>query len=241
MFRNIMFYTGFILTIFPGYIGLVIPSGLLRLAGKKDAAESYLKKYSRFYFNLLIKMTGSRITVTGGENFPGSSKGICVVANHQSYTDILVIEAVVPFLVGFVAKKELSRVPVLRRWMKELGCILIDRRSPKSAIEAISRGVDSIKKGKSLVIFPEGTRSRSQRMNGFKPGSLKLAIRARAVIVPITLNRTYRIYEEHSSVRSAEVSVVVHPPVDTSDPQNSDSKVLAEKLRKIIESGLEKE
>ncbi len=222
----------------PGVIAVIIPPVILRLLGKRSLADSYLKKLSRFYFGSLIKLTGSNLTVQGQENLPEGGGNICLVSNHQSYFDILILEAATPFLVGFVAKKELTRVPIVNVWMKELGCVPIDRSSPRSAVEAINKGVESIKSGKPIVLFPEGTRSRSQKMNRIKPGSLKLAIKAGAVIIPVTLNYSYKIYEENSKVTPADVSVVFHKGIDTKLEENGDSYSLAEKLQKIIESAL---
>lgn len=238
MIRVIFFYTVFALLLIPGVIAVIIPPVILRLLGKRSLADSYLKKLSRFYFGSLIKLTGSNLTVQGQENLPEGGGNICLVSNHQSYFDILILEAATPFLVGFVAKKELTRVPIVNVWMKELGCVPIDRSSPRSAVEAINKGVESIKSGKPIVLFPEGTRSRSQKMNRIKPGSLKLAIKAGAVIIPVTLNYSYKIYEENSKVTPADVSVVFHKGIDTKLEENGDSYSLAEKLQKIIESAL---
>ncbi len=241
MLRNLFFYTMFSLTLVPFYLALVVPVWILRVLKKKETEKRFVKRFSLYYFRFVMKLTGSRISVEGLENLPDPSKhSICLVSNHQSYFDILLIEAYIPFLVGFVAKKELGRLPVLRTWMKELGCVLIDRSSSRSAIEAIGKGVESIKNGNPLVLFPEGTRSRSQKMNTIKPGSLKLAIRSRAVIVPITVNHSYRIYENQSRVKAADVSMVVHKPLYPPSEENT-SRVLADKLQTIIESALIKD
>ncbi len=241
MLKNLFFYTLFSITLVPFYLAFVVPVWILKVLKKKETGKRFVKRFSRYYFRYILKLTGSRITIEGLENLPDPSKhSICLVSNHQSYFDILLIEAYIPFLVGFVAKKELGRLPLLRTWMKELGCILIDRRSSRSAIEAISMGVESIKKGNPLVLFPEGTRSRGQKMNTIKPGSLKLAIRSRAVIVPITVNHSYRIYEEQSRVKAADVAMVVHEPLYPVSEENT-SRMLAEKLQNIIESALEKD
>ena len=238
MIRVIYFYTVFALLLFPGFVAVVVPPAILRFFGKRSKTDRYLKKLSRLYFGFIIKLTGSTLKVQGLENLPEEGGSICLVSNHQSYFDILILEAATPFLVGFVAKKELTRVPVVNAWMKELGCVPIDRSSPRSAVEAINKGVASIKSGKPIVLFPEGTRSRSQNMNRIKPGSLKLAIKAGAVIIPVTLNHSYKIYEENSRVTPADVSVVFHEGIDTGLEENGDSYKLAEKLQKIIESAL---
>ncbi len=239
MLRNIFFYSLFGILLVPAYLVLVISVLFFRMIRNKEKEMLFLRNFSGVYFRFLMDATGSRVKVKGLENLPDpSGNSICLVSNHQSYFDILLIEAYVPFLVGFVAKKELGNLPILNRWMKELGCVLIDRSSPKSAVEAIDKGVESIRNGNPLVLFPEGTRSRSQQMNTIKPGSLKLATRAEALIVPVTINYSYKVYEAQSRVASADISVVFHKPIDTKLEENKNSRKLADKIQKMIKGSL---
>ena len=168
----------------------VIPAKLLMLLGMRRASERLLRFNGYLLSKGIVTSLGGRVTVIGKENIPLDERRICFVSNHQSYADIPLLVSYIPILAGFVAKQELTRIPILNSWMKALGCVFIDRSSARSSIKAIFDGVASIKAGHPLFIFPEGTRSKSREFGEFKAGSLKLATRAKAIIIPITIDGT---------------------------------------------------
>ncbi len=196
-------------------------------------ADPYVKSLGAAYSRHLLWLGGGRVTVRGLENIP-ARKDICFISNHQSYVDIPLIVGYIPRLTGFVAKSELFKVPFLRIWLKALGCVKLNRGSGRSAIAMISEGSKSIRDGHPLVMFPEGTRSKSPNMGPFKPGSLKIATRYGAVIVPLTVNGTFHMLEEYNRVRSAKIDLIVHPPIDTGKLSKEELETLPEVLREII-------
>ena len=238
MIKTILYYLYFGITLPFTYIFGVLPAQILSLLGKKKSAKKFITASSSLFSKHYLRMTGSRISVEGLENLPEDLSRVCVVSNHQSYFDIFVLRGYVPILTGFLAKKELKRIPLLNFWMSSLGCVFIDRGSPRAAVEAIQKGVESIKNGNPIVLFPEGTRSKSQSMAQFKPGGLKLAQRSGAIIVPVTLNNSCGIYEESGRISAAEVKIVIHKSIDVKDAGNSDSGTLSDKLWSTINSGL---
>ena len=126
-------------------------------------------------FRLMLKMTGARIQVIGEENVP-KDRAVLYVGNHKSYFDILLTYSRVPRLTGYVAKKEMESFPILSIWMKRLHCLFLDRKDIKQGLKTILTGIDLIKNGISVCIFPEGTRNKSNdRLLPFKEGSLKMA------------------------------------------------------------------
>lgn len=188
---------------------------------------------------MFVKGTGGRVTVTGLKNLPDKKvASICVIGNHQGFLDIPLLTWKLPFPAGFVAKRSLAYVPLFNLLMFALRCVLLDRKSRKSSVKAIEKGVSSIKKGYPMIIFPEGTRSKSSIVGKFKRGSLKLATRAEAVIVPVTINGTYKSFEEFSRVRSAHITLQIHPPVNTAGMTISDKEGLAERLFTTISASL---
>lgn len=113
-------------------------------------------------FRLMLKMTGARIQVIGEENVP-KDRAVLYVGNHKSYFDILLTYSRVPRLTGYVAKKEMESFPILSIWMKRLHCLFLDRKDIKQGLKTILTGIDLIKNGISVCIFPEGTRNQIQR------------------------------------------------------------------------------
>ena len=180
----------------------------------------------------------TNIKVINPENLP--EEGPCVyVSNHQSYADILVLLNVIKHQTGFIAKEELASIPVFSKWILRIGSLFILRGDARESLKTISEGVDMIKDGYSLVIFPEGTRSRGGQMGEFKPGSLKLATKAKTVVVPLTINGSYKMYEEPGQItKNVTIEITVHKPVDTSQMDRKELAGLSEVLEETIKNAL---
>ena len=144
-----------------------------------------------------------------------------------------------PGSVGFIAKKELRYVPLLSTWMKAVHCIFIDRSNRRAAAASIKQAVEQIKLGQPLVIFPEGTRSRGPEMNPFKSGSLKVPIRSKALIVPVTIDGSYLMKEANGGLlRPASVTLTIHQPVEAAGFRDEQTQELAQLLQQTIGSAL---
>ncbi|MBN1894947.1 1-acyl-sn-glycerol-3-phosphate acyltransferase [bacterium] len=225
-------FVTFLLSI-PFWIPYVL---FLPLPGKK-LVKKYVTCMTGIWARNILFMTGSRVKVSGRENLPPSDE-ICLIGNHQGSMDIPLVLGYIPRRTGFIAKKELRKVPVLNLWMIALHCIFIDRKNARKSLAGIHRGIARIKEGNTLAIFPEGTRSRGPRMNPFKTGNLKLIARAGVTIVPLTLNGTYRIFEESHRIRPSAVTLHIHPAVQTDLLGEEQLASLPETLQKIIASAL---
>ena len=118
-------------------------------------------------FKLIMFATGVKLTVIGEENVP-KDRAVLYVGNHRSYFDVVMTYARCPRLTGYVAKVEMLRYPLLRDWMKALYCLLLDRNDIKQGLKTILHGIQYIKNGISICIFPEGTRNHSDVMLPFK-------------------------------------------------------------------------
>jgi 1-acyl-sn-glycerol-3-phosphate acyltransferase len=153
--------------------------------------------------------------------------------------DIGLIEAALPMRIGFIAKRELERVPFLLPWLRVLHCVGIERAHPRKAYEAIQRGVRNIRQGRPMVLFPEGTRSRSATMGPFLPGSMMLPISAAGTVVPLTINGTYRVVEEHNRITPGVIDLLVHDPIDASSYSLRQRRDLADRLWEIVHRGLQ--
>ncbi len=186
----------------------------------------------------LVKLTGSTITVVGEDNVPDEGP-IVFVANHQSNFDIPLLLGYVKRPKGFIAKKETEKLPIVGNWMRYLRCIFMDRTNPRAALKAIKEGIDVVKDGYALVIFPEGTRSTDGNLGEFKPGSFKLATKAKAKIIPVTISGSYDIMRKGSKkIKPANVTITISKAISATEYESSDSYLLREEVFKIIESKL---
>jgi 1-acyl-sn-glycerol-3-phosphate acyltransferase len=211
---------------------------LLGLAGRKQAQEDFLYWITRAWARQMVGLAGARVEVSGLENLP-QKQGVLFVANHQGAFDIPLLIGFIPVLKGFVSKKENFRLPIVSTWMRLLGCIVIDRGDLRQSVGAIARGVRDLRAGRSLVIFPEGTRSKSDNLQRFKEGSFKLATRSGAPIVPLTIDGSYRLLEgNRGRIRPGVVRLTIHPLLAAGEWAACDKSALAARVQGIIGSAL---
>ena len=203
----------------------------------KNEYESMINRIATKWAKTQLKHTGARIKVTGVENIPDCP--VVFVSNHQSNVDIAVFLAEIEKNKGFVAKVEMLKVPSMRDWMRELNCVFMDRNDIKQSARTILDAIEIVKNGYSMVIFPEGTRSKGVRLGEFKAGSLKLATKSRAPIVPITINGSYKLMEANKNrIVPADIFLTIHPAIETAGLSKEEELQLPEKVKDIIAGAL---
>lgn len=214
-----------------------IPFYLFKWTGMRRAFQIYAQRLVQAWGRHVLWFAGARVTVRGLEHVPASDR-VCFLANHQGAADIPLVVGYATKRVGFIAKKELTRVPMLNLWMEALNCVYIERANPRAARRTIERGAEHIRNGNPMLIFPEGTRSRGRRMRSFKTGSLRLPMLAEAVIVPLTIDGTYRIFEEKGALRRGDVSLTIHPPLRVAELQGANKHELRQRIEATISAAL---
>lgn len=237
MIRTIFYFTCFGLSLILSLFFSLIYS-VFGLIGLEKLQRSLLLTITKAWAKLMIALTGNTIEVIGKELVPPGP--VLFVMNHQSNFDIPTCMACLPHFAPFVAKIELEKVPILSWWMKKMGCLFMDRDNMRQSLNIILEGIEILKKGQSLVIFPEGTRAKDGVMMDFKPGSLKLATKANVPIVPATINNTYKVFEENNRIRKAKVTITFHDAIDTTTLSRDEINQLHVTVRDIIKSSLER-
>lgn len=215
-------------------LGGLLGYGLLRLVDRPAAADRLLRSSGRGLSRGLITVMGGRVRIEGASNIPAHTGSVCIISNHQSFFDVPLLVGYVPIWAGFVAKEELKKAPLLKQWMRAMGCIYIKRGSARSSIKMILDGVEKLKQGSPLVIFPEGTRNSSNEVRPFKAGSLKLATRAKALILPITIQNTHHLWALEHRVSPRDIHIIIHEPIDTASLTSEQEKQLPRKVEQII-------
>ena len=142
-------------------------------------------------------------------------EAVLYIGNHKSYFDIIITYARCPGLTGYVAKNDMAKVPLLSLWMKRLYCLFINRDDVKEALKTILAGIDHIKNGISMCIFPEGTRNKTDDlMLPFKEGSFKMAEKTGCAIVPMAITGSADILENHfPKVKATHVILEYGKPI----------------------------
>ena len=141
------------------------------------------------------------------------TRPVFVMGNHRSYLDIPIAFLALQRTVGFIAKTQLQRIPILNFWMHKLGCVFINREKGGGA-EIIQKAVQSGKMPR-LFIFPEGTRSKREGMVAFKSGCFRLAVEANAIILPIVTRGSDEAWEHRKNCKHSPVNVKILEPIDT--------------------------
>lgn len=205
----------------------------LRKSGRTEEAEKLSQYYLLKWANFTVREAGIKLHVDGIENLPQES---CLfVANHQGLLDIPVLLTAVNRPSGFIAKKELLKVKIISGWMKEIHCVFIDRSNIRESVKSINEGIENLKNGHNMCIFPEGTRSQGEHVGEFKKGSMKLALKSNSLVVPIAINGTYKVLEANGwKIKPAEVNVKILKPINTQTISREEKHDLSNIIRNSI-------
>ncbi|MCD8503076.1 MAG: 1-acyl-sn-glycerol-3-phosphate acyltransferase [Bacillaceae bacterium] len=169
------------------------------------------------------------------ENLPPQGEACLFVSNHQGNFDIPILIGFLNRPLGFISKIEVKKMPIVNKWMEHMNCVFMDRKDRRQAVQSINKGADNLKNGSSLVIFPEGTRSKGMKMNSFKAGSFKLAQKSGATIVPVAINGSYKIMEQNGfKIKPATVKVTILPSISKETYQEKDMKQIAAEVEEMI-------
>lgn len=220
------------------YLLLGIPVlGVEWLLGRfnKEKADYQSLRMVQWAFKLMLSVAGVQVTVIGEENIP--DEAVLYIGNHRSYFDILLTYSRCKRLTGYVAKKEMLRYPLLRTWMKRLYCLFLDRDNPREGLKSILQAIDYVKQGVSICIFPEGTRNDGEEGSilPFHTGSFKIAEKSGCPIIPVSMNNTAAIFENHlPRVKKTHVVIEYGAPIYMSRMDKEEKKNISEYCQNII-------
>jgi 1-acyl-sn-glycerol-3-phosphate acyltransferase len=234
MLRTIKFFTAFGLSLL-FVMFLLIPVILLLIINQKESVKHFTQKVVNKWAYFMLWVANVKFTVSGLENLP-SENNFCIISNHQGNFDILGILAKIPVLPGFIAKKELSYVPVFSSWMKVMRCVFIDRNDRVAALHAINHRLEMVKDGFPMLIFPEGTRSRRNEMKPFKHGGVVTIASSGVDILPISISNSYRCFEETGNITPTKAHIHIHPILKTDNLSDFEVEKICGRLELIIKS-----
>ena len=235
MMRTIFFYVCIIISFFVTSFFRIKVKFLTNRGDIKQRGD-YIHKVVSTWARFIMNISGARVNVIGLENIP-KDQTVLFVSNHQSNFDIPLLISSIDITKGFIAKKELERWPFISTWMKYINCIFMDRDNLRKSAQSIIEGINLLKSGYSMVVFPEGTRSKGKAVDEFKGGSFKLATKSNCPIVPLTINGTYKLLESNNNmIKSADIELVIHAPIDITKLDKEELENLPETVHSIISS-----
>ena len=228
------------------YLILTLPVlFILWLLGKAQpsARDRAARAMIRWVFRILIAAAGVKVTVIGADRVP-SDTAVLYTGNHRSIYDILLTYVRCPRICGYVAKKELGNIPLFSLWARYINCLFFNREDLKEGMKMILEGIDMLKQGKSVFIFPEGTRNKSASdlpLLPFHEGSFRMALKSKCPIVPVAICNTINIWEGHfPRIRSAHVVIEYGTPIYTDDLEPAVRKKVGAYVREQMEEMIKK-
>lgn len=219
------------------YFIVSIPIQLFELILEKfnmDARNKSSLAIVKWGLKVIGFISGVKLEVNGLDNIP-DDQAVLFVGNHISFFDIIVTYPLMKRPTGYIAKKEIKKVPFLSWWMYFVNCIFLDRKDPRQGLKSVLEASEKIKNGTSIFLFPEGTRSKDGKLAEFKDGGFKIATKAKAPIIPIGIQGTSDILENHFPIiKSGKVIVNFGKPVYTSEMSKAEQKTLPNLVREQV-------
>jgi 1-acyl-sn-glycerol-3-phosphate acyltransferase len=222
-----------LLTLLLGVPGIALA---LLLPGRTLKGKVFLR-ISKYYSRIALFVLGVKVSCRGLENID-VRKPYVFMSNHASHADSLALAAVIPHPLHWVFKKELSKIPVFGWALLACGQIMVDRSDPEASKAALGNAVAGLSGNHSVMIYPEGTRSRDGKLGPFKKGGFWMALQAGFPIVPVRVCGTQQIVAADSlRIRPGKVRVELFPPIPTAGKGASELPGLMERVREAMLSG----
>jgi 1-acyl-sn-glycerol-3-phosphate acyltransferase len=206
-----------------------------------DRSGNIYHRHARLWSRFALWMAGVRVEVTGADKIP-TDIPVIFMSNHQSNFDILALFQGIPRKFSWLAKEELFKVPVFGHSMARAGYIPLDRvASGRRALKSVEKAATLIREGRSVVIFPEGTRTQDGELLPFKQGGFLLAVKAGVPIVPLTINGSMKINPKNRlELYPGTIRIVVAAPISVNASAAHERDRLVDEVRKAIDGGIER-
>ena len=217
-------------------LATILGSLLALLFGAVDSTGEAVLRLARLWSRVILGVPGVRVEVSSRVALP-EGRPYVFVANHASMIDIWAVFIAVPASFRFIAKKQLSFIPLFGWAMRAGRFIFIDRQNPLAARRSMDEAARRIRAGQSVVIFPEGTRTRDGRLGPFKKGGFRLAIDSGADIVPIAIKGSRPLMPRGAAlIRAGTVHIEIGEPISTAGLKTDDrNKLIADVHARVAE------
>jgi 1-acyl-sn-glycerol-3-phosphate acyltransferase len=200
------------------------------LAGLWDKSGRQQHAIARQWARTLLLISLSPVKIIGREKLHEHETAV-YASNHLSYMDTPVLFAKLPFQFRILAKQSLWKVPFIGWYLNRSGQVPVDTQSPRSLVASLNRGVATVKQGLPLVLFPEGGRAATGRLQTMMSGCAYMAIKAQVPLVPLTLIGTYELLPIHVyALHPRPIFIVVGDPIPTVGLSTRDADTLTQRL-----------
>lgn len=217
-----------------------IPEAIVHFIVKQidsEIADKMTFAIVRFFLTLIKFVSGVKVHVAGLENID-ETEPLLIIANHRGFFDIITGFPLFKRNCSIVAKDEFKKIPVMSYWMTRIGCFFLDRNDLRSGVSMIVDSIDKIKQGRSIWIFPEGTRNKNAdplELLDFKSGAFKIAEKSNCKILPIAFYGTEKIFENHKPyIEKGDVYINIGKMYRLSDLSDNERKDIGNYNKNLI-------
>jgi 1-acyl-sn-glycerol-3-phosphate acyltransferase len=224
-----------LITVVAGVTATILAVAVISVIVMFDDTSPIIDRIIRVWSRVWLVASGTRLEVEGGDNID-PDRSYIVVANHLSALDIMACLLAVPLPIRFLAKKELFRIPILAQGMRMVGIIEVDREARGAVHTDVNRqSKDLVEKGRSLIIYAEGTRPRNGVMKPFKKGAFTMAISSGLPILPLSIHGSFEAWPPGTPLaRGGSIRVVLDKAIETEGLMTSDTGELRDQVREVI-------
>lgn len=224
-----------LITVIAGVTATILAVAVISIIVLFDDTSPVIDRIIRVWSRIWLVTTRTDLVVEGQDNID-PARSYIVVANHLSALDIMACLLAVPLPIRFLAKKELFRIPVLAQGMRMVGIIEVDREARGAIHTDVNRqSRELIEKGRSLIIYAEGTRPRNGVMKPFKKGAFTMAITSGLPVLPLSIHGSYQAWPPGTPLaRGGSIRVIIDKPIETEGLSTSDTGELRDQVREVI-------
>lgn len=224
-----------VVTLLAGVVATLVAVPTVMIAAAINDVSPFIEHVIRTWSRVWLVCSGTTLEVMGQENID-PTRSYVIVANHLSAFDIMACLLAVPIPMRFLAKTELFKVPVFAQGMRAVGIVEVDRAARGSIHADVNRqGKELIGKGRSLIIYAEGTRSRDGALKPFKKGAFTMALTSHLPVLPVSIHGSYEAWPPGQPwVHGGVIRVVIDPAIETTGMTQADGNELRDKVRDVI-------
>ena len=212
----------------------------LKNNGSWEDYKPFVDKVVKKWAQDLMDLAGVTFEVKGAENIP-ENEPVIYTPNHSGIFDFPAIMLNTPTVSSFISKIEAQKIPLVNKWMWLMDCVFIDRSNKRAAHGSLDEAIELVKNGRSMVIFPEGTRSKTGELGEFKGGAMKIAMKTGAKVVPVLIENSRERFEATGNITPGTVKVTFLPPIVTEGLTREDFKPMPAQIRQMLIDEREKQ
>lgn len=233
--RSLRYLPRTILTYILGVVATVLGATAVLVIARFSPTHPILDRVARLWSWVWLTSAGVELVIEGREHLD-TEKSYVVVANHISNLDVMACFIAVPVPIRFLAKKELFSIPLFSSAMRSIGMVEVDRASPSPVHDQINKQARSlIDAGRSIIIYPEGTRARGGELAAFKKGAFTIAVATGLPILPVTINGSYEAWPPSNPIiRGGTITVTIEEAIPTTGLTQADTTALRDRTRQVI-------